>query len=441
VHWGVYDQSIQELEDKLFSNILLAQRQFDGVRPANTDRPHLLTDQLESARGCAIKLPTLYTGRGHGPFAEMLDGSVKFDLIGGIGPYLLGHSHPLQIKANLEAARGCILNSTNFLPASISSEVSRLLIESAKESPLVHCWFSGSGSMANDSAMRLMWNKRAPRKKLIAFKNSFAGRTLAMQSITSGETSTESLTLHYIDFPSDDDSAKRCLQQLDVLLKNHNDEYCCFYGELIQGEAGIHTPQLKALVMLFEKLKANSIPIWIDEVQTFARTSQLFTFQTFAVSKYIDICTIGKAFNLSAVLFSKDFYLPQGLGGTFQGSVSSLLYAKSLLRLLQSGPFHGPLGRINSLEQKIRLSFSKLSSRFSVRGIGTMWAITIDQGDEVTTNTLLTQLFNQGIIAWKAGRSQYCIRLLFPITLLDEHLDQVQQIFNSCAEHIPSVES
>jgi len=441
VHWGVYDQSIQELEDKLFSQILLAQRQFDSVRPASSDHSQELTDQLESARGCAIKLPTLYSGQGHGPFAEMIDGSVKFDLIGGIGPYLLGHSHPLQIKANLEAARGCILNSTNFLPASISSEVSRLLIESAKGSPLVHCWFSGSGSMANDSAMRLMWHKRAPRKKLIAFRNSFAGRTLAMQSITAGETSTESLSLHYIDFPSDQESSKRCLEQLDLLLKDHSDEYCCFYGELIQGEAGIHAPELKTLVTLFERLKANSIPIWIDEVQTFARTSQLFAFQTFAVSQYIDICTIGKAFNLSAVLFSKEFYLPQGLGGTFQGSISSLLYAKSLLRLLSNGPFHGPQGRINSLEQKIKEAFSKLNSRYSVRGIGTMWAITIDQGSQTSTNKLLTQLFSQGIIAWKAGRSQYCIRLLFPITLLDEHLDQIQSIFNSCAEHIPSVES
>tara|TARA_R110000868_G_C10953636_1_gene767988 strand:+ start:81 stop:1415 length:1335 start_codon:yes stop_codon:yes gene_type:complete len=444
VHWGVYDQTIQELEDKLFSNILLAQRQFNEVRPADFGK-HTLSNQisheLQSFRGCTTKLPTVYSGRGHGPFAEMLDGSVKFDLIGGIGPYLLGHSHPLQIKANLEAARGCILNSTNFLPASISADVSRLLINAAGGSPLVHCWFSGSGSMANDSAMRLMWHKRAPRKKLIAFKHSFAGRSLAMQSITSGETSTESLSLHYIDFPNDEVSGQRCLEQLNTLLVNQSDEYCCFYGELIQGEAGIHAPHQKSLVQLFEKLKSCNIPIWIDEVQTFARTKQLFSFQTFGVSKFIDICTIGKAFNLSAVLYSKDFAIPHGLGGTFQGSVSSLLYAKSLLKLLSNGPFHGPSGRINSLEEKIRSAFEGLNSRFNVRGIGTMWAITIDDGDELTTMRFLSHLFEQGIIAWKAGRQEYCIRLLFPITLLDEHLEQIKSIFNGCAKHIPAVES
>lgn len=451
MHWGVDDQSIQELEDKLFSQILLAQRQFNaicGANPALASQSKSITQQLKDLRGCNIELPSLFSGQGHGPFAQMIDGSVKFDLIGGIGPYLLGHSHPLQIRANLKAARGSILSSTNFLPASISTQTAKTLIDAARPSKLEHCWFSGSGSMANDSALRLIANKRCGRKRLIAFENSFAGRSISMQSITSGKETTESMSIDFIPFPIDEESGLKAKKVLSNLFDKHGDDFAVFYGELIQGEAGVLLPHRESLKQLFASLKQKDIPVWVDEVQTFGRTTELFAFQFFEVSEFVDICTIGKAFNLSAVLYRSDFALEEGLGGTFQGSISALIYAHDLLRLLVHGPIYGPKGRASALEMKIRNMFEQVALDLDkpellsdLRGLGTMWGVTPGKGKLKETQQFLADLYDNGVIAWRAGRNKHCIRLLFPLTLTDEHFSRIQSIFIHCLNKAKYLES
>lgn len=440
MHWGVHDQTIQELEDKLFSQILLSQREINSISPPNKDLETFSKDfseALQSHRGCDFHLPSLYSGKGHGPLAQLIDGSVKFDLIGGIGPYLLGHSHPLQIRASLAAARGSILNSTNFIPTSLSVETSKLLLESAKPSKLEHCWFSGSGSMANDSALRLIWSRRGPRKRLIAFNQSFSGRTLSMQSITASDPSTSAFTIHYISFPHNQTSHAQSIKELNKLLSEYPDEFAAFHGELIQGEAGIHLPDIAGLKEVFSVLRKNEIPIWIDEVQTFARTHKLFAYHTYDVQDYVDICTIGKAFNISAVLYTKEFALKQGLGGTFQAPSASLVYASSLLRLLKQASFFEAQGRIKMLESDIRSMFeqikntveTKSSLRVTTRGIGTIWAFDLGGTSLDQINQLLLDLYNNGIIVWRAGRGPYCLRMLFPVTMAPEHFTEIADIF------------
>ncbi|PIP91107.1 MAG: hypothetical protein COW01_01235 [Bdellovibrionales bacterium CG12_big_fil_rev_8_21_14_0_65_38_15] len=435
--WGVSNQTIQELEDKLFSAILIEQRQFNSIKKPVSEKIDFskhCSAELSKTRGTELKNNPLFSGRGHGPYVELIDGSVKLDLIGGIGPYILGHSHPLQIRSFLKASRGCLLNSTNFIPSELSLQLSKSLLEFCHGSALTHCWFSGSGSMANDSAMRLLWHKRVPRTRILAFENSFAGRSLVMQSITQGDSSAKDLLIDYIPFPKDEDSTYRSLQILEQLIKEHGDSYITFYGELVQGEAGINLPLQGSLAKIFKAIKKQQIPIWIDEVQTFARTTQLFAFQKFNVEEFVDICTIGKAFNISAVLFSNQFSLKQGLGGTFQANIASILFAIDLLRLLKDGAFFEPKGRSHKLESSIAMMFKNITAadnKFNSRahGVGLMWAISFKNGTQNFIEAFLKDLFENGIIAWRAGRQHHCLRLLFPYTLTNNHLKEIEDIF------------
>ncbi len=439
MNWGVSNQTIQELEDKLFSEILIEQRKINSIKAADQekiDSSNQFAKMLTQLRGTGFSLPSLFSGKGHGPFVELIDGSIKLDLIGGIGPYILGHSHPLQIRAFLSAAKGNVLNSTNFLPANLSVELSQKLIDAAGKSKLENCWFCGSGSMANDSAMRLLWTKRAPRNRILAFENSFAGRSLVMQSITQGDSNTKDLIIDYIPFPKDHESAKKCLSLSKSLLSKYGDSYITFYGELVQGEAGINLPQSNALKEVFSQIKDFEIPIWIDEVQTFARTTQLFAFQTFEVDEFVDLCTIGKAFNVSAVLYSSAYTLSQGLGGTFQGNIASLIFAIDLLNLFKTGQFFHPKGRASSLSDElstlfnaITLSGNSLGFKCSAHGLGLMWAFKIHHKNSNIIELFMKELYNNGIIVWKAGREEICIRMLFPYTLDHHHQSSIKNIF------------
>lgn len=434
----VHDYSIQELEDQLFSAILLTQRQYNCIKMPIQERQAQaleLSQKLLQTRGNQQKLTALYSGNGHGPFAEMVDGSVKFDLIGGIGPYLLGHSHPLQIRASLAASRCSLLNSTNFLPLARSVDTAEQLIKMAAPSKLAHCWFSSSGSMANDSALRLLWQKRSPRKRLIVFENSFAGRTVSMQAITAPTHEQQSFAIDTIFFPTDQSTAEQSLQQLKKIIAAYPDQHAAFHGELLQGEGGVHLPYQTGIKELFEILKTHNIPIWIDEVQTFARTNQLFAFQFLGLSEFVDICTIGKAFNLAAVLYTKDFALAEGLGGTFQGPVAALEYAHGLLNLLEKGNILGAHGRVEYLSEQIRQMFNHVEKQLNTTdnfvkadGLGTIWRLQVGDLSLNIIEQTLSELFKNGIIAWKAGRKTYCLRFLFPLTLTPQHLEQIGNI-------------
>ena len=104
---GVQSTDISEHFNKLFTAILLEQQKFDKIKPADENKKELITHKLkeyESLKGRGFFYPFMASGRGHGPFVELIDGSIKFDLINAIGVNLLGHSHPIYIKANLEAA-------------------------------------------------------------------------------------------------------------------------------------------------------------------------------------------------------------------------------------------------------------------------------------------------------------------------------------------------
>jgi len=72
------------------------------------------------------------SGRGHGPFVEMIDGSIKYDLINAIGVNLLGHSHPIYIKSNLEAATSDTMMTGNLLSYQEPYELSKVLLDSVK---------------------------------------------------------------------------------------------------------------------------------------------------------------------------------------------------------------------------------------------------------------------------------------------------------------------
>ena len=142
---GVQSAEIHEQFNKLFSAILLEQQKFDRVLPADEAKKELLQLKLkeyESLKGRGFFYPFMATGRGHGPFVELLDGSVKYDMINAIGVNLLGHSHPLYIKANLEAATSDTMMCGNLLSYQEPYELSKVLLEAVKKSRLKHFWFS-----------------------------------------------------------------------------------------------------------------------------------------------------------------------------------------------------------------------------------------------------------------------------------------------------------
>ncbi|MDO9183925.1 MAG: aminotransferase class III-fold pyridoxal phosphate-dependent enzyme [Bacteriovorax sp.] len=442
---GVQSTEIQEHFNKLFSAILLEQQKIDHIKPADEDKKEILNAKLkeyEQLKGRGFFYAFMASGRGHGPFVEMVDGSIKFDLINGIGVNLLGHSHPIYIKANLEAATSDTMMTGNLLSYQEPYELSKVLIDAVKESNLKHFWFSCSGSFANDTALKILWQKKAPNYRLIAFQKSFAGRSIAMQDVTYNASYREGMPSsiqvdhvpHY-NYKDPENALRNTLNALDKLIEKNGNTYCALTIELIQGEAGFIFGTKEYYEEIFKWAKARGIYIWIDEVQSFARTHQLFAYQMFGLDKYVDIVTVGKVLQACGTFYSDELNPKPGLiAGTFNGSVASMNAGKSIVRYLTEGNFYGKSGRIQELELKFKAEFKKLAEGTCsgkipyYGGVGTMLSFEVGDASNDTTNKFMKKLFDNGIITFSAGKEPTRVRFLLPLSLLDEHIQEIFSI-------------
>ena len=72
-------------------------------------------------------------------------------------------------------------------------------------------------------------------------------------------------------------------------------------------------------------MKNETIPILVDEVQTFGRTSELFTSQHFNILKDVDIITIGKLSQACATLYRKTLVPQPGIiSQTYTSSTTAI---------------------------------------------------------------------------------------------------------------------
>src|SRR5690606_28715947 len=109
-------------------------------------------DQVATLRGRPLHYPYIGTGAGRGPYVELEDGSVKLDLINGIGIHLMGHAHPRIMTAAVRGALSDIIIQGNLQPNNEYRIFSEKLVKLAgRKSRLKHVWFATCGTMANEN--------------------------------------------------------------------------------------------------------------------------------------------------------------------------------------------------------------------------------------------------------------------------------------------------
>src|SRR5690606_20276888 len=112
-------------------------------------------------------------------------GSVKLDLINGIGVHILGHSHPVVVKGAIEGATSDIIMQGNLQPNREYVQMLEKLSDLAtRASRMNYVWLATCGTIANENALKICRQKRNGAKMIIAFSDAFAGRSTMMSEIT-----------------------------------------------------------------------------------------------------------------------------------------------------------------------------------------------------------------------------------------------------------------
>ncbi|MHC4246083.1 MAG: aminotransferase class III-fold pyridoxal phosphate-dependent enzyme [Planctomycetota bacterium] len=444
--------------DAVIARLEADQSAIDGARPATTAGAETLQGWLArsaEARGKGALYPYIGSGIGRGPLVELVDGSVKWDMINGIGVHMFGHGDPGMVRAALESALGDVVMEGNLQYNAESIELAEFLAqEAAKGSRIRHCFTTNSGAMANESALKVCQQKTDGAPRVIAFQDCFMGRSTTMAQIGDSAAGRVGIPLNtHVDYMPFYDPAmgqrsiEMAVWHLDQYLKRYPGQHSCFIFELVQGEGGFRTATREFFVPLMEMCRERGVPIWDDEVQTFGRNTEMYYYDALDLGEYVDVVTIGKMSQVCACLYTEDFNPKPGLlSGTFIGSSSAIHGGLSALRRLRDGGYYGPEGRIAGIQTAFREhadafvaahpewfpaakdTFGRPITEF-VAGTGGMCRLTPFGGSRAMIMKALHVMFDEGVIAFICGHDPYHLRFLPPVGVMEpEHFGPVFEI-------------
>lgn len=427
---------------KLVGVLVEHQKKITGIKGPISDKKIRYEELIQAfslIRGANLYYPYLGSGIGNGSLVELLDGSVKYDMISGIGVHYFGHSHPELAAIAITAGLSDTIMQGNLQQNADSLELSELLTNASK---LPHCFLSTSGVMANENALKIAFQKNAPASRILAFDHCFAGRTLTFSQVTDKPAFRQGLPLNvpvdyipYYDAERPEESTKHAVATLKKTLFRYPKSHALMVFELVQGEGGFYYGSREFFKSLMEILKEEKIAIFADEIQTFGRTSELFAYQHFDLDEYVDISAIGKLSLCCATFFTEEYQpKPALLSQTFTSSTACIRAGKWIIQKLLDGGFYGQHGRVNEIQNRFHNHLKLLHDEFPdlVRGpygLGGMVAFTPFDGDQAKVVAFVQKLFDEGVITFIAGSNPTRVRMLVPVGVItDEEIDQVMAI-------------
>lgn len=443
---------INSLLDNLVEQTLAIGSRIQGVKPADKTSEAESQQQIQKLgefRGRPLFYNYLGSGVGRGPYVELQDGSIKLDLINGIGIHLFGHSHPRVVRATLKGSLADILQQGNLQPNTEYLELNKKLVDLAVRSGsrLKYAWLATCGTMANENALKIARQKKKGARMIVTFKNAFAGRSTMMAEVTDNASFkvglpeyNEVLRLPFYDPAAPKD---KTLNALKEHVAKHEDKIGCFVFEPMLGEGGYRAANREFFVPLLDFCKSKGIPVWADEIQTFTRTGNFFAFETYGISDYIDLCTIAKTAQVGATFYTEEFKPDAGLlGGTFSGSTPALTAGLEILNMLEDG-YMGPNGKVMKIHKEFVGMLNELnetSCKGMLReagGLGLMVAVTPLDGTKEKQTALLKTLFKNGLICFGCGSDPYRVRFLLPAIMSSDDIAAAKKIIaQSVQEHL-----
>lgn len=436
------DPRIGEAKKLLREAVADQQKKIKGVKAGSSEMQSRYEETLEAfarTRGASLYYPYLGSGLGKGSLVELADGSIKYDMINGIGPHICGHNHPGLLDTNVDSSIEDIVMQGNLQQNEECVKLSQTLI---RASGLHHCFLSSSGAMANENALKIAFQKRHPANRILAFDRCFMGRTLVMSHITDKPAYREGIpktvSVDYVPFydhTRPEKSTSETLHALERHIKRHPGHHAVMAMELIQGEGGFYPGTHEFFVKVIKLLKEHEILVLADEVQTFGRTESLFAFHHFGLQGLVDICTIGKLSQVCATLFHENINPKPGLlSQTFTSSTTAIRAGQYIIDTLLTENYYGKEGKIAKLHALFVDKLKRLEPDLikGPYGVGAMIAFTPFEGEMQRTVSIARKLYENGVITFIAGVNPTRIRMLIPVMVItEEEIDAVVSIIES----------
>ncbi|SFA96875.1 acetylornithine aminotransferase [Flavobacterium swingsii] len=333
------------------------------------------------------------------------------DLYGGHAVISIGHSHPEYVSAITKQLKNIGFYS-NSIQIKLQNQLAQKLGELSGYTDY-NLFLCNSGAEANENAFKLasFYNGR---KKIIAFKQGFHGRTsLAVAATDNPKIVAPINENENIIFLS--------LNDVDAFEKVFDEEICCVIIEGIQGVGGINIPNPEFLQHLEKRCNENNSILILDEVQSgYGRTGKFFAHQHANIKPHIITIAkgMGNGFPVAGLLINPEIEAKKEmLGTTFGGNYLACAAAISVLDVIEKEHL---IENALVLGDYLKDALEDIPQIKEVRGLGLMIGIELRQPCAEIRNRLL---FKNSIFTG-ASSNKNTLRILPSLAVSIDEIDQ-----------------
>ena len=333
--------------------------------------------------------PTIALVKGKGIVVEDADGKQYLDFLGGIATSVLGHAHPVIVKA-VSKQIGVLSHISNFYAHPNSVELAEKLVALTGD-PSAKVFFCQSGAEANEAAFKL--SRKSGRIKVVAAQGAFHGRTMGALSLT-GQPSKREAFLPLIKgvkhVPYGDISAmRRAITKRTAMV----------IIEPIMGEAGVVIPPVTYLQQIRKFCDEQGALFVIDAVQTgMGRTGDWFGYEYSGIKP--DVITLAKGLGgglpLGAMIAlgkAATLFEPGDHGSTFGGNPVTTAAGLAAIDFIESNEI---LSKVERQGAHLMQELALIPGVKEVRGAGLLLGIELEK---LNASDVVASLRESGVLA------------------------------------------
>ncbi|MEM9793097.1 MAG: aspartate aminotransferase family protein [Pseudomonadota bacterium] len=394
--------------------------------------------------------------KGRGQYLWDTDGTKYTDLLGMNVCISVGHSHPRVVAAAMAQAQELTHCTTMFYhptPAHLAEELAATM-------PKGHEWvvhLTNSGSEAIDLAMT-MARTYTGNLDLLALRTAYHGPTAAAQSITGIAGWRHPGMPGNVAFVPEPNQYRGIfgpgtqpyLNEIDrTIATATTGKVAGMFVESVQGYGGIIDMPPDYMSGAADRVRAAGGLYIADEVQSgFGRTGGHFWgFEADSVVPDIVVMAkgLGNGFPIGAVVAKKHVAEPMAkkfMFHTYGANPTSAAAARAVLTVMRDEGLQDNARKVGAaLLERLNDLKDRHAAIGDVRGKGLMLAIEMvtdrdaKTPDKETTTEVFEACRSQGIILSKSGPFQSCLRMVPPLCLSMDDVDQVADGLDQAFQH------
>ncbi len=380
------------------------------------------------------------------------DGNELIDFGGGIGVLNAGHCPESVVNAIKKQAEKLIHSCFHISTYEPYVELCENLIDLFPHGGPTKAMLTNTGAESVENAIKIA-KQATKRTAVLCYSEAFHGRSLMAMSLTSkinykidcGPFAPEVYRLPFPNFYkygdglTEDEFVTRELRKLEDSTHSlvRPEDVAAIIIELVQGEGGFNVTPQKYVEGLRSFCDKHGIILIFDEVQSgFCRTGKWAAYQHYGVEP--DLSTwaksMGSGMPIGAVVGKAsvmDMALPGTIGGTYLGNPVCCAAANATIKFMKEQDLNARAIEISTIVNSRFEKFREFCDFIGdIRGLGAMQAVEfVNNGDPNQPNgdiveQLKSACLKQGLILLSAGTSKNVIRILSPLTISNETLNQ-----------------